>query len=171
MGRPNPEAVTSAPAGPRGVRIEHCIGIQTPAEVIWELLYAIDGWSRWNPLYVRASGLIYVGETINMAVALPGMKPQNARATVLESVPNEQLRYQTAGFGGLLRGTRYVEIEQSGSESCIVSNGEIMGGLLGQIVARGLGRRVHKGLQLMNEALKEVAEAKWQGRLAQTGWA
>ena len=92
------------------------------------------------------------------------MKPQPARATVLEWVPNEQLHYQTVGLGGLVRGTRYVEIEQLAEESCIVSNGEIMGGLLGPTVARQVGGKVFRALRGMNEALKEQAETRWRER-------
>jgi hypothetical protein len=153
-----------AAGGPSGVRIEHRIGIHTPPEVVWELIRDVDGWSRWNPLYAKASGSLHIGEILDLEVVLPGMKPQAAKATVLEWVPNEQLHYQTKGLGGLIRGTRYVEIEQLADESCIVSNGEIMGGMLGPTVARNLGRKVYKGLRLMNEALKETAEARWKAR-------
>jgi hypothetical protein len=152
------------PKGPSGVRIEHRIGIQTPPDVIWELLYDIDHWSDWNPLYSQASGSIHIGDTLNLTVVLPGMKPQAVRATVLEWVPNEQLHYRTSGLGGLVKGTRYVEIEQLAPESCIVSNGEITGGLLGPTVARQIGGKIYKGLRLANEALKEQAEARWRVR-------
>jgi hypothetical protein len=153
-----------APAGPKGVRVEHRVGIQAPAEVIWELVYDIATWTTWNPLYVAASGVIRIGETLDLTIALPGMKPQKAKATVLEWVPNEQLHYQTTGLGGLVRGTRYVEIEQLAEESCIVSNGEIMGGLLGPTLAHSIGPKVFRAIRAMDEALKEQAEARWLER-------
>ena len=93
------------------------------------------------------------------------MKPRKTTATVLEWVPNEQLHYQTVGAAGLIRGTRYVEIEQLAEESCIVSNGEIMGGLLGPTLARSVGHAVFRGLRAMNEALKERAEQRWRASL------
>jgi hypothetical protein len=151
-------------AGPKGVRVEHRIGVQTPAEVIWEIVYDIANWGRWNPLYPEAGGTIHIGEKIHMTVALEGIKPQKVTATVLEWVPNEQLHYEVKGFGGLVRGTRYIEIEQLAPESCIVSNGEIIGGLLGPTLARSLGGRVFRGLRAMNEALKAQAETRWQAR-------
>ena len=44
-----PKKTGDAPApkasGPRGVRIEHRIGIQAPAEVIWDVLYDLERWS------------------------------------------------------------------------------------------------------------------------------
>ena len=164
VGGQKPKGDKPAAAGPKGIRVEHRIGIQAPAEAIWELIHDVDGWSRWNPLYAEASGAIRIGGTLNLTVVLDGMKPQPARATVLEWVPNEQLHYQTVGLGGLVRGTRYVEIEQLAEESCIVSNGEIMGGLLGPTVARQVGGKVFRALRGMNEALKEQAETRWRER-------
>jgi hypothetical protein len=164
VGGEKPKGGGGGYTGPKGVRIEHRIGIQAPAEVIWEIVYDIDNWSRWNPLYSEASGRIHIGETISMTVVLPGMKPQKTRATVLEWVPNEQLHYQTVGAGGLVRGTRYVEIEALAPESCIVSNGEIMGGLLGPTLARTVGPKIYKAIRGMNEALKDLAEQRWKER-------
>lgn len=155
-------------AGPKGVRVEHRIGVQAPAEVIWALLHDVARWSEWNPLYAEASGEIRIGAALDLAVVLPGMKPQKARATVLEWVPNEQLHYQTVSLGGLIRGTRYVEIEQLAPESCIVSNGEIMGGFIGTRLAATIGPKVYRAIRGMNEALKERAEARWRERSPQS---
>ena len=148
-------------AGPKGVRIEHRIGVQAPAETIWGLIYDIARWSEWNPLYAGAHGTIRIGGKPDLTLVLPGLKPQKTRATVLEWVPNEQLHYQTAGMGGLIRGTHYVEIEQLAEASCIVANGEIVGGLLGPSVARSVGPKIWRAIKGMNEALKEQAEARW----------
>ena len=163
VGGPKPQGKGGLPAhkGPKGVCSEHRVGIQTPAEVIWGVIIDLEGWADWNPLYTRASGEIRIGSPLDMTVQLPGMKPQDLKATLLEWVPNEQLHYQIKAAGGLVRATRYIEIEELAPGSCIVSNGEIMGGLLGPTVARSLGGRVYKGLRLMNEALKEQAEARW----------
>jgi hypothetical protein len=155
-----------APSGPKGVRVEHRIGIQAPAEVIWDIVYDIENWSAWNPLNPEAGGAIHIGQTISITVALPGMKARPTRPTVLEWVPNEQLHWQTSLLGGLVKGTRYVEIERLAPESCIVSNGEIIGGLLGPTAARNIGARLFRGLREMNEALKTRAEQRWRERAA-----
>ena len=75
----------------------------------------------------------------------------------------ERVQYQAQALGGLLRGSRYIAIERSGPEACAVVNGEIMGGLLAPIFAWCSVDRVRLGLQLMNEALQRVSEARWQG--------
>ena len=87
-------------------------------------------------------------------------------AKVTDVIPTECVEYQGKAVGGLLRGTRYIGIERSGAHACMVSNGEIIGGLLGPVVARGARDRVLSGLQMMSEALQKIAEARWQGRSA-----
>lgn len=154
----------SEQARPRGSSVEHSIEIQVPAAFIWEMLQDVNGWSQWNPIYVTASGAAGFGDTIDMTVALPRMKPQKVSAKVLRSIPNEQLYYGSPALGGLLKATRYVEIRSLAPESCIVTNGEVMSGLLGRLVARGVGPRVRDGLQQMNEGLKEAAETRWRER-------
>ena len=162
IGGGKPKGGGGAPKGPSGVRIEHRIGVQAPAEVIWELVHDLDGWSSWNPIYPKATGAVRIGETITATLALPDTPPREIRATVLDWVPNEQLHWRSGGR--LSRATRYIEIEQLAEESCIVSNGEILGGWLGPSTARQIGGRIYKGFRLMNEALKATAEARWRER-------
>jgi hypothetical protein len=153
-------------SGPRGIRIEHRIGIQAPAEVIWDVLYDLERWSEWNPLYPKASGAIRIGSALNVTLAIPGQQPREIAPVILEWVPNEQLHWKLTLFGGLVKNVRYIEIEQLAEASCIVSNGEIFGGWMGGTVARQMGRAVHRGFIAMNEALKDRAEAAWHARKA-----
>src|SRR5438067_12130848 len=114
VGGPKPQGKGGLPApkGPKGIRAEHRIGIQTPPEVIWDIIVDLEGWADWNPLYPHASGEIRIGAPLDMTVQLPGLKPQPLKATLLEWVPNEQLHYQVKAAGGLVRAVRYIEIEQ-----------------------------------------------------------
>jgi hypothetical protein len=149
---------------PPGPSVEHSIEINVPAEFIWEMLEDVDSWSSWNPIYRTANGSIGLGDRIDMTVALPRMKPQKVAATVARSNPNTELHYGSPALGGLVNAMRYVEIEPTGPQSCIVTNGEAMSGLLGRLLARGVGPRVREALQQMNEALKPTAESRWQQR-------
>jgi hypothetical protein len=130
--------------------------------VVWELVHDLAGWGRWNAMYPQMSGDVRIGEAVAGVIAIPGMKPREFTATILDWVPNEQLHWRAGG--GLTRMTRYIEIEQLAEESCIVANGEIFGGLLGPTVARSMGGRIYKGFRQMSEALKDEAEARWRAR-------
>src|SRR5512146_511235 len=116
------------PKGPRGIRIEHRIGVQAPAETIWDILYDLDRWAEWNPLYPKASGVIRIGAPLSLTLAVPGQPERAIEPTVLEWVPNEQLHWRLSLMGGLVRTIRYIEIDRLAEESCIINNGEIFSG-------------------------------------------
>jgi len=151
----------SAPR-PKGVTIEHRIGVQAPAEVIWEIIYNLDDWARWNPLYTRAAGVIRLNAPIDLTLQLPGQEPRQIQPTILEWVPNEQLHWKLSLMSGLVKTVRYVEIEALAEASCIVSNGEIFGGMMGSTTVRQIGGSVRRGFIGMNEALKAEAEQRWR---------
>ena len=155
---------TAAPAGPSGVRVENRIGIRAPAETIWEILYDLEGWKDWNPLYTEAHGVIRIGGQLSLILALEGEAPREIKPVVLEWVPNDQIHWRLKMMGGLVSTTRFLELEQLDTASTIFSNGELIGGLMGPSVARRMGRKLYRGFQAMNEALKERAEAAWQAQ-------
>jgi len=152
------------PKAPAGLRIEHRVGIQAPAEVIWEAISDLKAWEIWNPLYPKAAGEIRIGAALDITLTLPGEAPRQIRPTVLEWVPNEQLHWRLAMLGGLVRTIRFFEIESLAEASCIVSNGEIIGGLMGPRLGKRMARTIYRAFAQMDEALKARAEALWQAR-------
>jgi hypothetical protein len=157
---------TGAPPsrGPSGVKIEHRVGIQASAEVVWSVIADIAGWPGWNPIYPEAAGNIRIGAVLDLTLALPGQPPEDIQPTVLDWVPLEQLHLKLKQMGGLVRTVRYIEIESMAAASCIISNGEIVGGLLGKTRTRSKGRAIYRGFVAMNEALKLEAEARYARR-------
>lgn len=152
------------PPRPRGRCVAHRVEIAAPPELVWDFIADFEGWQGWNPLYVESRGRAEPGATITFKVRLEGMKPQAGTARVIVAEPHERLEYAITAGAGLLRTYRFVEIEELFPTACAVTNGEIMAGPLAGLVGRVLGDRVDKGLQAMNEALRRVAERKWQGR-------
>lgn len=142
-------------------RIEHRIGITAPAEVIWDILADVPGWEAWNPLYPSASGVIRIGEVLNLTRALQGQTPETITPRVLDWVPLEQLHWYSTAGNGLLKALRYIEIEKLDEASCIFSNGEIFSGLLGPFAAKRLRGELKGGFALMGEAMKRQAEAAY----------
>jgi hypothetical protein len=152
------------PKAPKGVRIEDRIGIQAPAEVIWEIVYDLERWSEWNPTYPHAEGEIRIGQLITAKLALPDQPVQELKPKILDWVPNQQLHWQLSFMGGMIRTLRYIEIEPLADHGCVVDNGEIFGGLMGPSLGRRMGRTVQRGFKAMNEALKDRAETIWATR-------
>ena len=140
------------------VKLEHRTGVRAPAEAIWSLLFDIEAWPRWNPLYTKAQGVIRIGATLELEVVLPGQAPRVIRPVVLDWIPNEQLLWRISMLSGLIKTTRYFEIEEIHPGSCIFSNGEMFDGLIGPSVARRMRGPIRAGFTAMGEAVKTLAE-------------
>lgn len=140
------------------VKLEHRVGVQAPAESIWTVVADIEGWPRWCALYPRAAGVIRMGAELSLDVALAGQPVRTIKPVVADWVPNEQLLWRLSMLGGLIKSTRYFEIEQLVPGSCIFSNGEMFEGLLGPTIAKRLASPLKSAFRDMGEAVKRLAE-------------
>jgi hypothetical protein len=143
-------------------KIEHRLGVRAPAEAIWALIADIARWGAWNPLYPRASGTLRIGTRLELDLVLPGRASRAIRPVIVDWVPNEQMIWRLSMFGGLLRSTRYLEIEALTETGCIFSNGEMFEGPLGAFLPRQMRRDIRAGFAAMGEAVKARAEAAWR---------
>jgi hypothetical protein len=146
------------------VKIEHQTGVKAPASVVWEIVHDLESWADWNPLYTEASGVIRIGEKLKLTLALPDQEPRELEATVIDWTPDEAIHWKTRHVGGLVKTIRYLEIEAKSETGCIFSNGEIFAGLLGPRVAKQLRPSLRKGFTALGEAVRALAEARWQSR-------
>lgn len=137
------------------LKLEHRLGIQAPAEAIWDVIADISGWPRWNPLYPEADGVLRMGSRLTLKLALDGQAPRVINPTIIDWVPNEQILWRLTMAGGLVKSTRYMEIEKLGETACIFSNGELFEGVLGPTIARRMRPAIRAGFAAMGEAVKE----------------
>jgi hypothetical protein len=140
------------------VKLEHRLGVRAPAEAIWDVIADVERWAEWNPLYPRAAGVIRMGETLDLEVALPGQASRQIRPVVVDWVPHEQLLWSLSMMGGLVKSTRYLEIEELAPGACVFSNGELFGGLIGPTLARRMRGPIRAGFAALGEALKARVE-------------
>ncbi len=144
------------------IKIEHRIGVQTPAEPIWERIADIDHWADWNPLYTKAQGKLGFGTRLELEAALPGEPKRTIRPVVREWTPNEQIIWDLSMLGGLIRSTRYIEIETLPNGNCIFSNGEILEGPLIALISKRQRKAIKAAFTAMGEAVRDRAEAHWR---------
>ena len=142
------------------LKIEHRLGVQAPADVIWPILSDLPSWAEWNPLYPAARGEIHIGERLTLDVAVPGQAVRTIQPRILDWAPNDHIHWRLVLMRGLITSTRYLEIEIMGETSCIVSNGELFTGPLSFLV-RSQRRAIRQGFDAMGEAIKTRAEAVW----------
>ena len=140
------------------VKLEHRVGIQAPAEAIWAIVSDIDGWPKWCALYPKAAGVIRMGAELTLDVAVPGQPVRSIKPVVEDWVPNEQLIWRLSMLGGLVKMTRYFEIEELAAGACIFANGEMFEGLLGPRVAKRFSGPLKTAFRDMGEAVKRLAE-------------
>lgn len=143
-----------------GVKIEHRIGVQAPAEAIWSVVADLERWPEWNPLYPKANGVLRIGSQLDLEVAVPGQTPRMIRPVILDWVPNDQIHWRLSMFGGLIKSLRYLEIEALTETGCIFTNGELFEGPLGPTVAKRMRKPLRAGFAAMGEALKARVEAQ-----------
>ena len=144
------------------LKIEHRIGVQAPAAPIWALVSDINGWSGWNPLYPKAQGKVGFGEKLDLTVAIPGEAPREIHPTVQDWTPNEQIIWTLSMQGGLIRSTRYIEIETLENGNCIFSNGEYFEGPLMRLIGKKTRRAIKAGFRAFGETVRDRAEAAWK---------
>ena len=135
------------------------VEVAAEASALWQALADFENWPSWNPLYVRAAGMLALHQEIQFAVALPGMKAQRGQARVTRVKPAAYIQYEIKSLGGLARAVRFMEIQPLESGRCRFANGEIMTGLPAPLLFRAFGEKVRQGLAAMNEALKQRLEA------------
>ena len=144
------------------MKIEHRIGVKAPPMVVWDILKEIEDWPRWNPIYTAAKGHLAYDAQLQFTCQLPDQAaPIPIVGTVTEWIPEEQLHWITSTMYGLVKTTRYIEIDKLTETACIFANGEMITGWLAKSAVRKYGRSMYKGFELMGEKVKELAEAAY----------
>jgi hypothetical protein len=144
--------------------VEHRIGVQAPAEVVWEVVSDFSTWKDWNPLYRKAEGQMKIGTALTLEQHLPGEPPKVVAPIVQDWVPYEQLHWRSTRLGGFVTAIRYLEIENMGPNNSTFSNGELFMGLLLRFVSREERRKLKAAFTEMGEAVRDRAEAIWSER-------
>jgi hypothetical protein len=144
--------------------VEHRIGVQAPAEIVWEVVSDFSTWPAWNPLYRKAEGQLKIGTALTLEQHLPGEPAKVIAPIVQDWVPFEQLHWRSSRLGGFVTAIRYLEIENMGEANATFSNGELFMGLLLRFVSRDERRRLRAAFTQMGEAVRDRAEALWSER-------
>lgn len=140
-------------------QIEHRIGVQAPASQVWRHLADLPAWSEWNPIYPEISGRLQIGAPLTLREAAPGGGHEALTVTVVDWVPDSQIVWTGKAAGGLVRRTRYLEIQTLTETGSVFSNGELYEGFAARFIPRPLRRERRAQFARMGEALKARVEA------------
>lgn len=143
-------------------RIQSRVGVQAPAFAVWDVLSDLEHWKDWNPLFTEAEGRLSIGSLLQLRRVRPDGVGEQEEVRVLDWVPNEQILW-TRTVAPFARVIGFLEIEALSSTGCVLSVGELYTGLVGDHLGKQRRRAATPGWTRLAEALKEKAEATWDG--------
>ena len=152
-------------------KTEHRIGVPAPSTVIWDVLSDLERWGEWNPTHPKITGLLRIGQKLEVHETFGDMPLKVIRPTVVDWVPNAQILWTLSEASGLIRRIRYIEIEAVGTaeDSCILSNGEVYDGLLGRRVGKSRRKWLKQGFEQLNTDIVARVQAVSEGKAVAEG--
>ena len=139
-------------------RVENKTGVPATSDAIWQVLTAFERWSAWNPVLTEASGALGFGAPLTMTEHIESLGERRVQARLGDWTPYAKLVWSEKR-GWQFTSTRYVVIDEIERGSCIVTVGEIYGGMRGESYFMKHRRPLRLACQAMNEALRDQALA------------
>lgn len=140
--------------------IESAIEIRAPASRVWDILTDFARYPQWNPFITRIEGVPRAGARLAVTIQPPGSRPMTFRPVVLRAEPGRELSWLgRVLLPGLFDGEHVFRIESAGEGTVRFRQSERFCGLLVPLVWGKVGDKTRRGFELMNEAIKRVAEA------------
>lgn len=143
-------------------RVENRTGVPASSDAIWAVLSDLEGWAGWNPVFPQASGAMGFSAPLTMTERIEGLGERQVQAMLGDWVPYSKLIWSERR-GWQFTSTRYVVIEELAPGSCIVTIGEIYGGMRGESHYMKHRRALRAACAAMNEALRDQALAHEAG--------
>lgn len=142
------------------------IQIAAPPAEVWTALTDFERHADWNPFLVSVEGEAAPGARLRVTLAPPGARRITMRPTVTEVVPGRVLEWWGhLGVRGIFDGRHRFELHPSGTGTRLVQR-ETFTGVLVPFMARMLDGPTATGFALMNDALRDRAEAQHAGQHA-----
>lgn len=138
------------------------IEIESPVEVVWDVLTDTAAYPAWNPFIPRAEGELRTGSTLRIDIQTPGRKPQPYRVRVTGLEPPRAFSWLGHfHVPGLIDGDHRFELRPLSARRVEVLQWERFGGLLVPFVYGSfLNTHLRAGFEALNRSLKQVAERR-----------
>ena len=140
-------------------RVETKIGVPATPDALWEVLSDLERWSQWNPVFVEAQGSLGINAPLTLIERIEGVGERRVQARLGDWTPYARLIWGERR-GWQFTSTRYVLIEEIARGNCIVTSGEIYGGMRGEGFFMKHRRALRQACEAMNEALRDQAVAR-----------
>ena len=137
------------------------IEINAPASVVWSILTDFDDFSRWNPFIRKISGKLQKGAQIEVFIIPPNSNGMKFRPKILTYDPEKELRWLgNFWIPKLFDGEHSLVINEISENKVLFIQKERFSGLFVPFFS-GTLKDTESGFEMMNHALKEEAENKY----------
>lgn len=138
------------------------IEINAPASIVWSILTDFENFPQWNPFIKEIFGTKQVGSQIKGFIKPPNSNGMKLKPTILTYEPEKELRW----FGRLwipklFDGEHSFIIKKISHDKVLFIQKERFNGLLVPFFS-GLLKDTESGFEMMNNALKQIAEEKYK---------
>ncbi len=136
------------------------IQINASPDRVWEILTDFYSYPEWNPLIRSLSGTMRPGENFQTSIQLPGSKPMNFRPVCLKWEPGKAFSWKgKLLMRGIFDGEHQFELSEPEPGKTTLVHKENFSGILVPLIWKKIEPATQEGFILMNQALKERAEA------------
>ena len=140
--------------------IRSAIEIRAPLEVVWRILTDFAAYPEWNPHIRQVRGRPALGARLTISSQPPGGRAVVLRPVVIAWEPPTLLRWRGTFISRrLFSGEHGFRLEQLDDTRVRFHQDEIISGLLVPFYARLRLPATRTGFALVNEALRQRAEA------------
>ena len=141
-------------------RIETQVGLPAEPSVVWQHLIDTASMGSWNPFITSMSGVIEVGERLQVRIAPVGGRPMTFKPRVTDVQPGRRLEwYGTMGIPGLFDGRHSFTITAIEENCTRFVQAEAFSGFLVPFTGKLLSK-TEAGFRAMNAALLNRLQAK-----------
>lgn len=141
------------------------IVIDATPERVWEILTDLPSYHSWNPFIIESGGDVVVGQRLTNRLQLASGKAQTFTPTVTVVDPGKTFEWLgRLGFPGIFDGRHRFDLEPTADGGTHLRHREFFSGVLVRLLRSRLDTDTRKGFELMNQALKERAEATVETR-------
>lgn len=133
--------------------------ISAPPAAVWAALTDLAAFAGWNPFITSADGELAVGSRLAIRIQPPGGRPMTFRPAVTALESGRRLEWLgRLGVPGIFDGRHSFELTELPDGGTRLVQEETFSGVLVPLMGQTL-ERTRDGFALMNEALRERAEA------------
>ena len=139
--------------------LDTSIDIDAPPDRVWSVLTDFEAYPAWNPFITSIEGETRVGGKLRAQLSPPNGKAMTFKPTVQVFEEGSELTWLgRVLMPGIFDGRHTLRVEARGEGSRFIQR-EQFTGIISGLLMRFIGEDTEKGFHLMNEALKERAEA------------